>query len=182
VLSVFRHAQRFTCPLSSVSSLSARSLSSARSSVNSRRVFEVPWVFSRMPRRPAPAVGRRTARRCTSSRRRRRGTWSDIRPSGRGASCCQSAGALVAPPRARAPRAYWPEVVAVASWPHAGSSALRRTRQGYDEHLAEFTLAASEVIDRLLGVGSGRCLDLCCGTGLHLPRLLALDWKVTGGR
>ena len=50
----------------------------------------------------------------------------------------------------------------------------------YDEHLAEFTLAASDVIDRLLGTGSGRCLDLCCGTGLHLPGLLALDWEVTG--
>jgi SAM-dependent methyltransferase len=50
----------------------------------------------------------------------------------------------------------------------------------YDEHLAEFTLAASDVIARLLGPGSGRCLDLCCGTGLHMPRLLALGWKVTG--
>jgi SAM-dependent methyltransferase len=50
----------------------------------------------------------------------------------------------------------------------------------YDENLAAFTLAASDVVDRLLGSGSGRCLDLCCGTGLHLPALLALGWKVTG--
>jgi SAM-dependent methyltransferase len=50
----------------------------------------------------------------------------------------------------------------------------------YDEHLAEFTLAASDVIARLLGSGSGRCLDLCCGTGLHLSGLLALGWDVMG--
>jgi SAM-dependent methyltransferase len=50
----------------------------------------------------------------------------------------------------------------------------------YDEQLADFTLAAGDVIDRMLGSGSGHCLDLCCGTGLHLPRLLALNWKVTG--
>jgi SAM-dependent methyltransferase len=50
----------------------------------------------------------------------------------------------------------------------------------YDEHLAEFTLAAGDVLDRLLGPGPGRCLDLCCGTGLHLPRLLALGWTVSG--
>jgi SAM-dependent methyltransferase len=50
----------------------------------------------------------------------------------------------------------------------------------YDEHLAEFTLATSDVIDRLLGSGSGRCLDLCCGTGLHLPGVLALGWRTTG--
>lgn len=50
----------------------------------------------------------------------------------------------------------------------------------YDEQLAEFTLAARDVIERLLGSGPGRCLDLCCGTGLHLPRLLELGWEVTG--
>ena len=50
----------------------------------------------------------------------------------------------------------------------------------YDENLAEFTLAVTDVLDRLIGSGSGRCLDLCCGTGLHLPRLLALGWTVTG--
>lgn len=50
----------------------------------------------------------------------------------------------------------------------------------YDEHLAEFTLAAGDVIDRLLGSGPRRCLDLCCGTGLHLPGLLELGWEVTG--
>ncbi len=33
---------------------------------------------------------------------------------------------------------------------------------------------------RLLGPGSGRCLDLCCGTGVHLDGLSALGWQVTG--
>lgn len=50
----------------------------------------------------------------------------------------------------------------------------------YDERLAEFTLAAREPVDRLLGTGPGRLLDLCCGTGLHVPGLLALGWDVTG--
>jgi SAM-dependent methyltransferase len=50
----------------------------------------------------------------------------------------------------------------------------------YDERLAEFTLAASETLVRLLGEGRGRCLDLCCGTGLHLPGIMRLGWCVTG--
>jgi SAM-dependent methyltransferase len=50
----------------------------------------------------------------------------------------------------------------------------------YDERLAEGTLAVGDVLDRLLGSGAGGCLDLCCGTGLHLPRLLELGWQVTG--
>ena len=50
----------------------------------------------------------------------------------------------------------------------------------YDENLAGFTLAATNVVERLLGTGPGRCLDLCCGTGLHLPTLLRLGWDVTG--
>lgn len=50
----------------------------------------------------------------------------------------------------------------------------------YDQNLADFTLAASDVMERLLGPGSGRCLDLCCGTGLHMTGLLALGWEATG--
>ncbi len=50
----------------------------------------------------------------------------------------------------------------------------------YDDHLAAFTLAATDVLERLLGDGPGSCLDLCCGTGLHLPTLTRLGWTVTG--
>lgn len=50
----------------------------------------------------------------------------------------------------------------------------------YDANLAAFTLAMTETIRRLLGPGAGRCLDLGCGTGLHLPTLLDLGWRVTG--
>ena len=50
----------------------------------------------------------------------------------------------------------------------------------YDEHLAEFTLAATDALERHLGAGPGSCLDLCCGTGLHLQTLTRLGWTVTG--
>ena len=50
----------------------------------------------------------------------------------------------------------------------------------YDERLLPYTMAASDSIERLLGPGSGRCLDLCCGTGAHLQTLVALGWHVTG--
>jgi SAM-dependent methyltransferase len=33
---------------------------------------------------------------------------------------------------------------------------------------------------RLLGPGSDRCLDLCCGTGIHLGGCAALGWQMTG--
>jgi SAM-dependent methyltransferase len=35
-------------------------------------------------------------------------------------------------------------------------------------------------VTSLLGTGSGRCLDLCCGTGVHLPVIQALGWQVVG--
>jgi SAM-dependent methyltransferase len=50
----------------------------------------------------------------------------------------------------------------------------------YDDNLADFTLAATDVLDRLLGKGRGACLDLCCGTGLHFETLRGLGWRVTG--
>ena len=37
----------------------------------------------------------------------------------------------------------------------------------YDERFAPSALAAP-ILERLLGPGSGCCLDLCCGTGLRL--------------
>ena len=50
----------------------------------------------------------------------------------------------------------------------------------YDEHLAAFTLASADALARLLGPGDGRCLDLGCGTGLHIETTAALGWRVTG--
>jgi SAM-dependent methyltransferase len=50
----------------------------------------------------------------------------------------------------------------------------------YDENIAPFGLAATDAIRSLLGSGQGHCLDLGCGTGLHLPTLIALGWSATG--
>ncbi len=50
----------------------------------------------------------------------------------------------------------------------------------YDENIAPFGLAATATILRFLGSGRGRCLDLGCGTGIHLPTLLDVGWSVTG--
>jgi SAM-dependent methyltransferase len=50
----------------------------------------------------------------------------------------------------------------------------------YDEKIAPFGLAATDAIRRFIGSGRGRCLDLGCGTGLHLPTLIHLGWSVTG--
>jgi SAM-dependent methyltransferase len=50
----------------------------------------------------------------------------------------------------------------------------------YDERLREFTLASTDAVRRLLGPGPGRCLDLGCGTGLHLATMLELGWTTTG--
>jgi SAM-dependent methyltransferase len=49
-----------------------------------------------------------------------------------------------------------------------------------DENIAPFGLAATDAIRRFLGSGPGRCLDLGCGTGLHLPTLIGPGWAVTG--
>jgi SAM-dependent methyltransferase len=50
----------------------------------------------------------------------------------------------------------------------------------YDENLRAFTLRWTELLRRFLGPGSGRCLDLGCGTGLHFATLLDLGWTTTG--
>jgi SAM-dependent methyltransferase len=39
---------------------------------------------------------------------------------------------------------------------------------------------ASETVARLLGAGSGRCLDIGCGTGVLLQRLVELGWEPVG--
>ncbi|HEU0195213.1 MAG TPA: methyltransferase domain-containing protein [Gaiellales bacterium] len=51
----------------------------------------------------------------------------------------------------------------------------------YDEHLAVRSgERVRSPLARLLGTGPGRCLDLCCGTGIHLGALSDLGWSVTG--
>jgi SAM-dependent methyltransferase len=50
----------------------------------------------------------------------------------------------------------------------------------YDDNIAPFGLAAMDTIRRYLGPGKGRCLDLGCGTGLHLATLIDLGWSMTG--
>jgi SAM-dependent methyltransferase len=50
----------------------------------------------------------------------------------------------------------------------------------YDEHVAWSTAAAAPVVARLAGRGSGWCLDVGCGTGVHLTALAELGWSVVG--
>jgi SAM-dependent methyltransferase len=50
----------------------------------------------------------------------------------------------------------------------------------YDENIAPFVLPATDAIQRLLGPGRGHCVDIGCGTGLHLPTVLDMGWEVTG--
>ena len=49
----------------------------------------------------------------------------------------------------------------------------------YDQHLAPRPQLTATV-ERLLGPGAGRCLDLGCGTGFHIATLERLGWTVTG--
>jgi SAM-dependent methyltransferase len=52
----------------------------------------------------------------------------------------------------------------------------------YDGFIRAAGLSAVEldVLERLLGHGPGRCLDLGCGTGVALPALAALGWTTVG--
>jgi SAM-dependent methyltransferase len=50
----------------------------------------------------------------------------------------------------------------------------------YDEHVAWLTAAAAPLIARLAGRGSGWCLDVGCGTGIHLTALAETGWSVVG--
>ena len=49
----------------------------------------------------------------------------------------------------------------------------------YDQHLVPGPQLTATVA-RLLGAGTGRCLDLGCGTGFHIATLERLGWRVTG--
>ncbi len=57
----------------------------------------------------------------------------------------------------------------------------------YDEHVSWFETFRSELddverdcLERLLGAGNGRCLDLGCGTGIAIPATARLGWTVVG--
>jgi SAM-dependent methyltransferase len=62
--------------------------------------------------------------------------------------------------------AVWTRYDGVADW--------------YDEQVAWSTAAAVPLIARLAGRGSGCCLDLGCGTGVHLAALAEAGWSVVG--
>ncbi len=64
-------------------------------------------------------------------------------------------------------------------------------RAAYDAHADWYndfmSPAAGAYIERvhatmaeLLGSGDGTCLDICCGTGAHVPALTALGWTPVG--
>ena len=50
----------------------------------------------------------------------------------------------------------------------------------YDANIGPFADAAGRELLDLLGPGPGRCLDLACGTGINLARLVDAGWAVTG--
>jgi SAM-dependent methyltransferase len=50
----------------------------------------------------------------------------------------------------------------------------------YGEFRPGLSLDESDALERLLGRGHGRCLDLGCGTGIALAQLQQLGWSVVG--
>jgi SAM-dependent methyltransferase len=50
----------------------------------------------------------------------------------------------------------------------------------YDQNVARFTASAAPLIARLVGTGPGHCLDVGCGTGVHLAAVADAGWSVVG--
>ena len=60
-------------------------------------------------------------------------------------------------------------------------TAYDRIAEWYDETFRPSLHAAeADALERFLGRGAGRCLDLGCGTGAAAPVLEALGWSVVG--
>jgi SAM-dependent methyltransferase len=52
--------------------------------------------------------------------------------------------------------------------------------QWYEEFRPSLNQDELDVLQRFLGPGRGRCLDLGCGTGVAIPELVRLGWTVVG--
>jgi SAM-dependent methyltransferase len=77
-------------------------------------------------------------------------------------------------------RNYDPVQMQAEPQPEAPRARYDEHADWYDERLAvPFRDAGAEVLGRLLGRGDGRCLDLCCGTGIHFDALAALGWRIS---
>jgi SAM-dependent methyltransferase len=50
----------------------------------------------------------------------------------------------------------------------------------YQEFRPALSEVEADVLERYLGRGAGRCLDLGCGTGVAIPELTRLGWTVVG--
>jgi SAM-dependent methyltransferase len=50
----------------------------------------------------------------------------------------------------------------------------------YDQNIARYSTAATPFLLRLTRTGPGRCLDVGCGTGIHLAGLAGAGWSVVG--
>jgi SAM-dependent methyltransferase len=61
-----------------------------------------------------------------------------------------------------------------------GSARYDGVADWYDEHVAWSSAAAAPLLARLAGRGPGRCVDVGCGTGVHLATLAEGGWSVVG--